>query len=397
MSEEPPSWAISVTGNSKTQESFIKDLANKCLQDIDSHDSEFTQKVEQCIRNSRLFSSVKVLLSDTRHLSISVAERWTLLVFPVVSANNSSRSSLGLYALETNFLGLGKQLIFGGSYSETGSSFVVVGSDKNIWASPWQGQAVAVRSQRYYELKPDHTTLDAFYEQRTSFGVGAGYAFHSKWTPQISIDFSSEKKLPYKNFPASSNQQSARMQSQLRWSNRAYKLYFESGLLFSISSSNQIWRKDNGPLAWNTFATFQLGTNPFLDHALQQSCQAQAMMSGDLRDAPKFGGGPGLRGFAQQTIWTSRLLSCATDYQIPFYHASYGTWTTAPLLDFGWLTFATQDPQSISYVTTGLGAYLFLNQIAFPGMGVGCYQNHRTKSLLCQFSIGMNEGTKSSP
>jgi hypothetical protein len=394
--QESPPWKISVSGNSKTQSSFVEDLTNKCLNEIDAGDFEFTQKLEQCIKNSRLFSSVKVLRSEFNQLNVAVAERWTLLVFPVVSANNSSRSSLGLFAVESNFLGLGKQLIFGGNYSETGTSFVVIGSDRNIGATRWQGQALALRSQRYYELKPHSTTLDAFDEQRTTMGVGAGYAFPSKWTPQVSIDFSSEKHLPHLHFPASKNQQSARLQSHLRWSNRAYKLYFESGLQFSLSSSNQIWRSNNGPHAWNGVAALQLGTNPFLDHALQHNCQAQALVTGDKRDAPKLGGGPGLRGFAQQTVWTKRLISCATDYQIPFYHASYGTWTTAPLFDFGWLSLATQQTQSFSYATTGIGAYLFLNQITVPGMGFACFQNHHTKALLCQFSIGMNEGTRNS-
>jgi outer membrane protein assembly factor BamA len=385
-------WTIEVAGNTRTQTQTLTNLTLRCLEETPSEEGDLPALIQQCIKNSRLFAEVTVKRLEGRSLFVTVEERWTFLAIPIVIANNSGRSSIGLFAAESNLFGTGRQLVVGGSFGETGRSGMVLLNDKAIGFSRWQGQLLAAQSTRFFELKPAKRRLDAFEEARTTAAFNVGYTFPSKLTPQLGLEYTSKRYVPQPPFTPPKSVAETRLNGQLRFARKSYKLYFDEGYSLDTTASTQLLRTDENSRIWQVTGNIQTGVNPVWNHALLLGCRGAHVASSDTRDALKLGGGPGLRGFVAQTIWTNRYAACSMDYQIPLYRAPLGTVTFAPLLDRGWARIASKSKNSITFSAAGGGIYFYLNQVAMPGMGMACAHSFYNNRLLCQFSIGSGGG-----
>jgi outer membrane protein assembly factor BamA len=385
-------WTIEVSGNTRTQTETLTNLAQRCIEESPVNEEGLPEKIQQCVKNSRLFAEVRVKRLEGQSLLVTVEERWTLLAIPIVIANNSGRSSVGLFAIESNLFGTARQLILGGTFGETGQSGMALLNDKAIGFSRWQGQLLAAKSKRYFEQKPASKLLNAFEEERSTAAFAVGYGFPSKLTPQVGLEYSTKRYLSHAGYTPPHSLAEVRLNGQLRFTRKSYKLYFDEGYSLDSSASVQFWRDDTSSRVWQASAIAQAGVNPVWNHALLLGCRGGYLASSDPRDALKLGGGLGLRGFVSQTVWTNRYAACSTDYQIPLYRAPIGTVTLAPLYDTGWVHLIAGSKKSITFSAAGGGIYFFLNQVAMPGMGMACSHSFYNGRLLCQFSMGSGAG-----
>ena len=126
-----------------------------------------------------------------------------------------------------------------------------------------------------------------------------------------------------------------------------------------------------------------------LEQVLQVQGSGGYQGKGDERDLMRVGAERGFRGIPDSGAWVDRYLTLALDYQIPLWSSRIGTWTVAPFCDVGYLHQPTlEGSEEITYSALGLGTYLFLRDLAIPGVGVYVGHNDTYQDYFFEVTIG---------
>ncbi|RKG84903.1 FtsQ-type POTRA domain-containing protein [Corallococcus terminator] len=130
---------IELQGNTRTQDSVIVRALR--MAPGDSLTTGDVAELKRRLLNLKLFTSVEV---STRAegtgvaLQVAVEERWTLLPIPVFTSSNGQWQA-GVFAVETNLLGLNKTVVFGGLGGNRGATLFTMYKDASILDSRWTG------------------------------------------------------------------------------------------------------------------------------------------------------------------------------------------------------------------------------------------------------------------
>jgi len=160
---------VTIEGTIRTKKVFIDSLVKDCLKrgEYEDWQSVDPKELGQCISNSRLFSSVAVLIREPE-IVVKVTERWTLIPIPNIYASGG-KSSFGAFVYETNFLGYGKIVGAGGALSTEGNRFSLLYIDRAVGFSDYTLRIFAQRSSGDKEAY-DKKTKDIGASNRTGSG-----------------------------------------------------------------------------------------------------------------------------------------------------------------------------------------------------------------------------------
>lgn len=380
-----------INGNKRTKDRYIRDLVLDCLVDdnIETWEQVNQGLAEQCLLNSKLFSQARVSIKQPV-VHIDLEERWTLLPIPYMYSSGDDYT-FGLFLMENNLFGLGKKGGIGGSYSSNGTSYFLFYKDPAFLLSDW---TYTLRiSDRVIEPVQEHDDIEYYsYEQDTlSYGFEIG---RKVLLPDLllyaGMNGSNTKFDRVDSYPPPEDYDAFGVTLGMEYDDTDFKFYFNEGLQVTFEYEVQLHRSDEKEEtnSWNLTGVWQ--KKLFSDNALQVQLQLQEINNATLGDSLLLGRTKGFRGIESRGLWVNRAQSMSLDYQIPVRTYGYGTWTIAPFIDMTHFDPIIDIPAD-SFVSYGVGGYLYLKNIAFPGVGLVMGYNDEFDGFFVSFSIGMRE------
>lgn len=376
---------IQFEGVERSDAGFLDGVVDRCRR---SGMLDEPAAVESCVYDTKLFSRVEVT-DGPDALIVSVDERWTLIPLPVVRSSDGEIEG-GVFLLETNLFGMGKLLVAGGLFGTRGSQIRVIARDPAIAYSDWTATLRFARQTTALRLEDGGAVLDAFEELAYRVEPTIGYQL----TPWFELNASaafvwrSYDGLDGYAAPTSLDDVSLGLGASLKQTR--FRLYFDEGLRLAASGLRQVYRSDDtDDRAWLLTLAGSYQHQAWADHAVQLSVKAGAHIGGDARTAPRLGGGPGLRGVPVETGWSRRHAAVGLDYQVPVWRPSFGTLTVAPFVDGALIDLEARDaPRRLWQVAAGAGTYVFLSDVAFPGLGVVAGYEFASQSVFATVALG---------
>lgn len=131
---------ITIEGLRKTREEVVRNLLT--VGPGDPLDADTLADIEAALVDSDLFADVVVREQPgspaSADILIEIDEKWTLIPIPFAATDGSSFTG-GLFVIESNLLGLNKQLIGGGFGGTSGFNTFFVYVDPALFQSRWTG------------------------------------------------------------------------------------------------------------------------------------------------------------------------------------------------------------------------------------------------------------------
>ena len=380
---------VSLEGAKRTRPRYVESLIKYCLEkgDYRTWDSIDQAALGQCIKNTRVFESVDVAITQPE-IKVTVSDRWTLIPIPSAYSSNGKRS-VGAFLFESNFLGIGKTVGAGGSLSTEGSTFSLMYFDPWVRFTNFTLNAIASRSSTELDAYHRTTTIYAYDKKESGFQMSPGYRITPFITGSVSLTYTNKQYSQIEAFSYPDDYAAWGVGARLSYANSDYKLFYNDGFSASISWNQQVRR--TGDLDKVSSATARLEWDHLLfgKHALQLGVQASSQSSDvGIGDVATYGRVKGFRGIQPSGLWSRQAAAGSIDYQIPIAHWGHGTVTVAPFVDYG-----TYKPffagTGNNYTAYGVGAYYFINLINLPGVGLVVGNNDDFMGTFVTVSIGM--------
>jgi len=381
--------SVSLEGAKRTQPRYVESLVRYCLEKMDyrTWDSIDQASLGQCIKNTKLFESVDVVVTKPE-IKVTVSDRWTLIPIPSAYASNGKRS-VGAFLMDSNFLGIGKTVGVGGSVSTEGNTFSLIYFDPWVRFTDFTFNAMASRSNAELDAYDRTSTIYAYEKKETGFMLSPGYRITPFITGSVSLNYANKHYTQVESFTYPGDYAYWSVGARLSYSNADYKLFYNDGVSANISWNRQARRTDDLDKVANTSARLEWDQLMFGKHALQIGVQASSQSSDvGIGDVSTYGRTRGYRGIQPSGLWARQMAAGSIDYQIPVAHWGHGTVTVAPFVDYG--TYKPFFEGTGKYYTAyGVGAYYFINLINLPGVGFAVGNNDDFMGTFVSFSIGM--------
>ncbi len=380
--------SIKVSGNKRTKTEYIKKIVRNCMSQVSSTGLASMAELKQCVINSRLFSEV-VIRRERNGFSVDVVEKWTLIPIPLIQVGQDGESKYGFYLLETNFLGSGKILALGGEVSQYGSGYIFYLNNKSINFSNYSFVVAAQKTKGVYKLteKEDDVT-DGFGEDRLKLGFRLGYLYEY-YLFRLGVSYQNGQFSVFEEYDRPQDNKIFSLISRIQVDYTDYKLFFERNLKWNLHGVLDIRRDDEVKRVRQFYSEASFGVASFLDHAVVLKHAAGLTVGGQKADVQRIGHKPGFRGIKSQSVWAEKYQATAIDYLVPLFPKSYGTWVAGAFLDNGLIEVRGGQNSHHSYHSYGSGFYLFLKEVAIPGVGIEIGHNSVFQSLFATVTVGL--------
>ncbi|WP_127716282.1 BamA/TamA family outer membrane protein [Halobacteriovorax sp. HLS] len=363
-----------ISGNTRTKDDYIKHLIKECIEDKKSD-------LVQCLMNKRIFSKVEIKDDE-----IIVQERWTLIPIPQVNVSSDS-SSYGVFVMERNFLGRGKFAILGASVGSDVNSYFLLYRDPELLLTDWTSQILLFSSSEDLKSYSGENIIHSYNESQTGFKLGFGHKILTDFELGASATFLKKKYKEFGGFSVPTANESYGMELKLRYVNSDFKFYFNEGFDGEFEYLRDIKRTDDLNDVSVGLLNLRYQKNYLMQHALQLGLKSSISQNASVKDVIKIGGNKGYRGIQENGLWAENIGSLSIDYQIPIAFSNFGVWTVAPYFDYGVID-SKYSPFS-NYSSFGIGGYLYLKQVAIPGVGIVVGKNDKFQGSFISFSVGM--------
>lgn len=380
---------ITVTGNERTRTGYIQYLVTDCIVEerIASPEEMLPALIEQCLLNSKLFSEVEANISGTA-INLAVKERWTLLPIPYYYTSNDEYTA-GLFLMENNLFGLGKKGAIGGSLSSYGSSYSLFYYDPALFLSDWNASLRIGSKEVEPALEHDDREYYAYEVEEFFYGASLGRKiFLPELLLAIGLNGVDKNYDRVDTYPPPEDYDAYSLSIHAVYKNTDFKFYFNEGLRVDLDFETQLHRSDDNQETRSWGISLDWQKQYFGRNVLQFQLQLQGITDATIGDALLLGSGKGFRGVESQGLWVNSAAALSLDYQIPVCTYDYGTWTVAPFIDLAAFDPIIDIPAD-SFVSAGIGGYLYLRNIAFPGVGLVLGYNDEFKGTFVSFSLGM--------
>jgi hypothetical protein len=374
---------IAIEGNSKTAGIYIRALLKKCLKQMASEEPDAAEEkyLSQCVYNARHFSKVEVK-KDVAKYHVNVEEKWSLIPIPVVTAGSGGDEKYGLF-------GLGKIFAVGGTVGNTGNTYFFHYNDKKVFLSDWNFTASHSRSNQKYSLYDGDEKIFGINENRSNAVLGVGYTF-KRFVPAVNYMMQINEYEQLDGFVQPEDYRASKLGFRLRYDYSDYKLYFNKGVTIDANLTRDVSRNDEEKFSTVATGSVKIGVPSFKDQALLGQIQGGNVSGGTETDTFRLGLSKGFRGIPAQGAWPEKYYALSFDYQIPIRKLSFGTWTTAPFTDTGQLKYRSNTGlDAVDYNSIGIGTYIFLKEVAIPGLGLEIGRNNKFQSNFVSFSLGL--------
>ena len=363
-----------VIGNTRSNDDYIQHLISECQEKEDT-------ELSQCLMNRQIFTKVEITGNN-----IVVEERWTLIPVPQVSGG-SDTSSFGIFVMDTNFLGRGKVAVAGVSVGSAADSYFLLYKDPELFLTDWTSSVMIQSSENDVKAYSGKDEIYNFTQNQTGARLGIGHKFFSDYEVGVGGSFTKKKFKKLDNYIIPEENTALGVDLNFRYKNSDFKFYFNEGLDADLALATDVNRTDAEEKVQIAAVNVRYQQNTYSQHALQIGLSSTATKNATVKDLARFGGARGARGVQDSALWVKSLTSLSVDYQIPVLFSSYGVWTVSPFADYG--IFKSDVNTFSNYNSYGVGAYLFLKNVAVPGMGILIGKNDRFQGSFVSFSIGL--------
>ena len=400
--EQPPLFEkgedLTITGNKRTQESYIKSVLQNCLWIWEQSSSNKLTKTQekkisfykQCLINTKLFSKVDISKKG-KQIEIKVVDRWTLIPIPYVRGQGDAKA-FGFFLIDTNLFGRGKFITAGGTFGSGGNSGFLMYRDPSLFFSKWSGGLIlrnAKQDSYNYEGKAE---IEGFQERFISYGGYLGHKIFPKTTLGFSLSKDKKEFSALDSFSIPENNEYFLVGINASYRGSQYKFYFKEGTDASISFKAPFGETNKGAKGGDLRLNVSSQWNIVKNHALQLTFGHLQTFSKKYGYALKLGGQKGLRGLPLKGTWALRSSSLSADYQIPLYFSKYGTWTFSTFLDGASLNLVKNQNESTMFTSSyGVGATFFIKKVNFPGLGIFYGRNNDFLGDFVSFTLGRGE------
>ncbi len=270
--------------------------------------------------------------------------------------------------------------------------------DRAVAFSRWNLGITGGHGTKDIWLYDGQKKIDGFAEKQSIAGITVGRRLFGQSSVALNISTSQRHYETLLEFPERVAYQSISLGPTLRWEDSNFHFYFNEGYTARLTYAKQVARNDHVRSSENVeaFATSEM--NIYSNHALQLQVNAGSVTAKDERDLIRKGGGRGFRGSPTNGLWLKRYAAFSADYQIPILQAEYGTYTVAPFAEYAvvdrWMPNSAEDAKKIEdwfrFGSGGFGTYLFLKQIAIPGVGLQFGRCSAYLPFFVSFALGMS-------
>jgi len=390
---------LSITGNKRTQNSYILSVLQNCLWVWEQSDSKTSKEndiekklsfYKQCLLNTKLFSKVDISKKGKK-VNILAIDRWTLIPIPYVRGQGDAKA-FGFFLIDTNLFGRGKFITAGGTFGSGGNSGFLMYRDPSLFFSKWNGGFILRNAKQDSYNHEGSNNIEGFVERFISYGGYLGYMVFPKTT--LGFSFSKDKKefSILDSYSTPKNNEYYMGGFNLAFRGSQYKFYFKEGTDFSLSFKIPFGETNKGAKGEELKLKLSYQWNIIKDHALQLELNHNQTFSKRFGYALKVGGQKGIRGLPLNGVWAFKSSSFSADYQIPLYFSKYGTWTLSSFLEAASLDLTKNQLESNVFTSSyGIGATFFLKKVNFPGLGLFYGHNDDFLGDFVSFTLGRGE------
>ena len=397
---------LTITGNKRTQESYIRSVLQNCLwiweQSYSKRSSEKKETksedkdqnkisfYKQCLINTKLFSKVDISKKG-KQIKIDVVDRWTLIPIPYVRGQGDAKA-FGFFLIDTNLFGRGKFITAGGTFGSGGNSGFLMYRDPSLFFSKWNGGVILRNAKQDSYNFQGKDEIEGFQERFISYGGYLGYKIYPKTTVGLSVSKDKKEFSKLESFSTPQNNEYFFGGINLSYRGSQYKFYFKEGTDASLSLKAPFAETNKDAKGIEVKLNVSSQWNITKDHALQLTLGHLQTFSKRFGYALKLGGQKGLRGLPLKGVWATRSTSLSADYQIPLYFSKYGTWTFSTFLDGASLNQVINQNESDMFTASyGVGATFFIKKVNFPGLGLFYGRNNDFLGDFVSFTLGRGE------
>ncbi len=361
---------VEVGNLKRTRISYVKALVRDCVaaQGAASLPVIDVPALEQCITNSEIFSEVQVSVGDA--ITVELKERWTLIPIPFFRSQQDS-TSYGLFVAESNFLGRGKLFFAGASTGSLGQSYLLMIQDPSVAFSDWTSRLLLQRSDEDVLRYQGDNKIDGFHQEETLVHVAPGYRFTPHLEAFWSVGYAARRFRTAEEF--SSDPEDYRFWvtgPTLEFDFTEYKFFFQQGHQVKLALNQQFARSGGGRDATGYQLNYDWQQRLGWHNVLKLNAVVAGTSSADLRDSDKIGGDGSLRGIEGGGLWVRHVAGVTLDYQIPLWEGDFGTWAAGPFGAYARYQGPENGGEWEASRAYGAGLFLFLKEIAIPGIGV---------------------------
>ncbi|WP_253899632.1 FtsQ-type POTRA domain-containing protein [Corallococcus carmarthensis] len=377
---------IEIQGNTRTKESVIVRALR--MAPGDALTAGDVGELKRRLMNLKLFTSVDVTTRADGPgiaLQVQVEERWTLLPIPVFSSSDGQWQA-GVFAVESNLLGLNKTLVFGGLGGNRGGTLFTMYRDPGIAGSRWTGLVTLQVSKTDRERRVEDVVLGAYTDRRFDIAGTLGYQL----TPELNVGgglFSLTNK-PLASAVGGSVPERGSVHGvtlMAEYLGQDFHFYFNEGLVARASYREGVRAlgssRDLQQLSLSASYTLPvLGT-----HALTLTAMHSRSLGNPFLDAQLLGGVTGSRGFTSGTLWAETASTATLEYQVPLWSPRLATFTAHVFVDVGrvkWRDSLTR------YAAPGVGFRVYIRDVAIPAVGVEVVRDPESGDFLPVATVG---------
>jgi outer membrane protein assembly factor BamA len=382
---DPRLERIEVEGNTRTRDFVI--LRALRVAPGDEVKPGMQAELRRRLLNLKLFESVEVLAQPSGAgvvLRVVVEERWTLLPVPFFSSGKN-RWQAGLFALESNLLGLNKVLVGGGIISNRGGTGFALYKDPGILGGRWTAELSFLFSKSDRERYQDDVIADSYEDQRLDIDGVLGYQL----TPELNVGagwFSLTNRPSvrdgYTLSPPRSEVHGVTVTAE--YQGQDFHFYFDEGLSARLRYREGLNFLGSARELRQLSLSASYTQAVFGDHSLTFSGAYERSQGDPSLDAVLLGGRTGSRGFVNAGLWAEEAGMVTTEYQVPVWSPRFATFTAHAFVDVGAVRWNSHPTR---YVAPG-GLRVYLRNLAIPAVGFEVIRSPDTKKLVTNVAVG---------
>ncbi len=378
-----------VKGLKKTRLSYILNQTDTKPGDLisafDPH--EFVNR----LKKKNIFSDIEILYiqeSGMAAIQVVVSEKHTIIPIPMFSSN-SRNTVYGLYILESNLMGYGKNLFTGATWSESGWSGILGYIDHSLLNSDFRLNLFLIHKNSIYQNgDPEGYLLSEYKSRENAARLDLGYGFSSRYFFYISgthqlltVDDNYSKSY---NIPESREDFRAALLFSIN--SLKYYEYFYYGFRLNYEASEYIPLIKNSSPYYSTEINMDYSIKVFSFHRIT------LYTAGYYSTAPgiarkRIGGKTGFRTLPADIITTDKFATGTVSYEFPFMKYNWGAVT---LLSFWEHGIFNSGEKSYIFNGPGAGILFYLKRVAVPAIGFNYARNMETGNNEFSVSAGFS-------